>query len=265
MQFYGPFHHSEFSRERGNSGSYIGNKPEFKNFSIRKSGVYIWGFMFEKYKGDLLDAIDYRNRATDVEFTPKHIQFIPFYVGKGKNISARLNEHKNTRHGSSRMKWRFTDRYYTHFFKDPDFPIKLSTPGHRNNEDAFRLIWNNPNAIEYFNDRRCLKLIYPGIDIFEDASGSFPITNQTIERYAIPDSLFEIVEIKNNFWFCFAPVNTGTSLDQEEAFTFWSLKGYTTGQTLPFNSVNTSVAINIKDHTSTNIFKKGISKVFPGY
>jgi hypothetical protein len=255
--FYGPFHYVSIH----NNGIIQAN--------INQKGIYIWGFVYEIDKlGNLKDIIDFSNNID--EFDSSRMKFIPYYVGLGKNTSIwnRLIQHHQPTIGNGRKYIRLSSNYMRSFFNDPEFPIKYKRI--KNNELAINHAVIYPGEIEYFNDGDFLNLVYPnnGIPIRQNNNQNWPITNYNF----INDNLDVYINNRNNFWFCYMPIddiNDINILDAYEAATFYGLKGITISETKRFHFVDQT--IQIQDQTLCDIFKLKenniveISDVFPGY
>jgi hypothetical protein len=295
LNFYGPFHFNDFT-ENGIFKKYAPNKysinDELGNTlnipDLNQPGIYIWGNLFDiDSKQKLLHPTDCT--INNFKYNPKKHQFIPYYVGKiESSLFNRLTKHKNVRHGDGTKYIRFSFDYWKEFFKDADF--------HRESPFLIDIVSKNKNSIKYHNDKEVLRLIYPDMEITsipsrKDKDGEqkydHPITEQIIDGVLLPDNLSEVVEVKKNFWFCFAPFSEAQysnkdslrkDLESLETFVFYCLKGKTTSKAHQHNKKSTSnknncpkisVNFSIIDNTNnSNIFKKleytdGSELIFP--
>lgn len=272
LNFKGPFHLKE-----------LRTIAEIKN----GKGIYIWGFMYQKNGETIGEAVDFSANGLPVEFDPGTMQFIPYYVGIGDRttIFTRLLAHSKPKHGHASKYIRLSHDYMKEFFIGSplnkkfsiyQFPIKVGNKP--NNEAALKLINSSQTSkITYFNSADCLSAIYPVITltrktriIHGKAYNGYPISNQSIPpspgnpRGLLQDTLSDLVNDKNNFWFCYSLNPDDQPLTKLETYTFWTLKGLTTGQTESFENINDFSHI-IKADPRLNIFKGYCSKGFPGY
>lgn len=265
LRFYGPFHFSEIDQQSK------------KKSSQEKSGIYVWGFMYE-YKGStLMKPVDYRNPEPDKK------KFIPYYVGLRKDIFKRLKEHQNVRKGDATKYTRLSIDYMKSFFMDnntkgkdsenPNFPTHIGDKTFTNS--IVKLIENDNKKIIYFNSKVALEKIYKkeGIQLITcDGYNYSIICQRTNDGNKLYDSLYEIVDTKqmNNFWFCYAiPDEKGINLKIFETYTFYSLKGKTISKTGNYDKVNPdrvthNISIN-DEYLNAKIFKDKPSEIFPGY
>lgn len=249
LNFRGPFHWNHLA-----------------NLDLKeKSGIYIWGFVLDtNVNGELNLPFDYSiNNIPNCEANGCNlridVKFVPYYVGRSNNIESRLNEHKKITVGDALKYTRLNFNYYKSFFSDNDLPINvgqnkwiISSPNYKNS-----LI----GKIEYFNDSDILKLIYSNNISPIGKTGSYLITDQS---YILRDTLKEIVEFRNNFWFCFAELSNPTDID--EAQVFYSLKGKTTSKTLDYYAKCNDFYNQIIPSSSVQcIFKNTHSPLFTGY
>ena len=182
---------------------------------------------------------------------------MPFYVGKIKDsIFRRIKAHQKVRHGHSSKYIRLSLNYLRRFFKDnplhgktTNFPIVTKS---FDIDKGIAIHKEDNNTIIYLNSDMFLNEKYPNCKL-TSSGRDYPITNQK-DCYGnpLPDTLDEIVNIKNNFWFCYLPIETDKSLTEYETFVYYSLKGKTTSQTQKFSKVNKSIVI--KNDTDTDIF-----------
>jgi hypothetical protein len=118
--------------------------------------------------------------------------------------------------------------------------------------------------IIYFNSDIALNCIYPDAKPLNIGNGERANYQITKQGYIVDlkDTLLEIVGQKKNFWFCYALANPNKiKLEDCEAYTFFSLKGKTIGETkeLP----KPELQLKIIDNTKASIFKKSGSTVVP--
>jgi len=248
--------------------------------------------MYQRNGNNIGDAINFSENGLPVEFDPGEMQFIPYYVGIGDStpIFKRLLKHSKPRNGDAEKFIRLSHDYMKEFFvgfpnklkftifPHFEFPIKINRV--KNNDVALNLINSaHPPKITYFNSGACLSAIYPGITptgitrVYEKTGKvytNYPITEQIItpspanRRGYLPDSLSDLIIDKNNFWFCYSLNPDDKPLTQLETYTFWSLKGLTTGETNSFESIN-DVSHKIIAPPRLNIFKGYCTNSFPGY
>jgi hypothetical protein len=139
----------------------------------------------------------------------------------------------------------------TKFFKDPLFPLKIGNPSRA--KALINLIHTHPNSITYHNEKKVLQAIFPNLSII-NVGTNHPITLQKINGVCIPDTLEDLVDKNNNFWFCYLPIEEDMDLIKKcESDIFWSLKGKTVSSTKKFPDVDNT--ITIQDSTNTNIFE----------
>jgi hypothetical protein len=279
LNFKGPFHLKELSK--------IDEIREGK-------GVYIWGFMYLRNGESIGENVDFSVNGLPAEFDPGKMQFIPYYVGIGEStpIFKRLLKHSKSKYGDATKYIRLSHDYMKEFFigfpnkirfkifPHFEFPIKIHGPKYKNNEVALNLINSyRTSKITYFNSDACLSAIYSGISptgitrVLKKTGKvytNYPITNQRITVSPtnigghLPDTLSDLINDNNNFWFCYSLNPDDKHLTQLETYTFWSLKGLTTGETGSFESIG-DVSHTITSATGLNIFKKNRSNGFPGY
>lgn len=235
------------------------NPKGFVNPNLR--GIYVWGFMYE-YDGELQKPIDFSEKHIIDNYynngcnLPKNWRFLPYYVGKKEDsIFDRIKTHHKIRHGDATKYIRLSFDYLKYFFKDPDFPIKYNRV--RNINQVIKKFQKNQNAIDYFNHYDFLNLKYPNSALKANGRNlsDYPITDQR-DSFGMEfnDTLNEIIILKNNFWFCYLPIeDTNLNLVDFESFVFWSLKGATVSQTKKFEYINKK--LRIIDNTGLDIFK----------
>jgi uncharacterized protein YlbG (UPF0298 family) len=256
LNFYGPINFMNIDKK--------GNIKE-GNVNLNISGLYVWGFMYY-FDGETIGQ-PVNSSEDNFEYDSNTMKFIPYYVGKSDSttIYQRLKKHHNIRKGDAAKYIRLSLKYMKEFFKDSVFPIKFKRV--QNNSAIADLISNSAGKIEYFNDPNCLKLIYPNINL--NLSGrnntDCPIPQQKNGTQDLPDSLAQLIEENNNFWFCYCdlPQNPSFTLENLETYAFWSLKGKTVSQAGQCPVPNNNITIN--DLSKTNIFKNQPSKTFLGY
>lgn len=264
MNFYGPFHFNDIEPITGKIIENIANIPE-----PNQPGVYIWGFMYYYNSYGLVTPVNHRNLSA--KYNSNTMQFIPYYVGKHEfNIYSRIKQHydiRNINKNSDSDKYiRFSHSYMSNFFKDPLLPIKVGN--NSLDKKMIDIIKSNPSSITYYNSATVLNQIYPSLKVSSFGSNQ-PITIQKINDVCIPDTLEDLVDYMNNFWFCFAPKNKNTSILEEIETTFYySLKGKTISKTQSISKVETT--LEIKDYSNTKIFKKNNNQIvandnFSGY
>ncbi len=287
LSFKGPFHLKELRK--------IDEIKEGK-------GIYIWGFMYKRNGKSIGEAVDFRVNGLPVEFDQKNMQFIPYYVGIGDStpIFKRLLAHSKPKNGHATKYIRLSHDYMKEFFIGfpnkkrfrifPHFEFPIKIHGEKNNEVTLNLIKSSRTAkITYFNSANCLSAIYPVITLKRDtrtlheiAYYNYPITDQSIPPSPanlsgdLQDTLSDLILDINNFWFCYSLNPDDKHLTQLETYTFWSLKGLTTGETEGFDSLGTTsetgklastdkLWVEITPNPLLNIFKKEPSSDFPGY
>ena len=257
LEFKGPFHfsHLEYLNLKG------------------KSGIYIWGFMFNISNGKIMDIVDFADLKSIPNFNDCILDgkpfgyknekwiFIPYYVGKAESISIadRLKQHQKVRNYTSAKKYtRMSMDYYKLFFKYPDFKPNTGNRNGKRCNEIDNLIWpnngQNSNKITYQNCYKILNKLYT-LNILKKYKSNkktqnydYPITDYNV----IPDTLNEVVDCKKNFWFCYAELDEkgenelkeykstlkkgcrSEFLKNPEAQTFYSLKGKTISETLPY-------------------------------
>jgi hypothetical protein len=250
----GPIHYENLDKK----GKIINNPKGLVNPTER--GIYVWGFMYN-YDGSFKNPINFSDKNILENYyangckLPDNWKFLPYYVGKKEgNIFKRIKTHHNVRHGDAAKYIRLSYDYLIHFFKDPKFPIKYNRV--RNINQTISKFQDDPNSIEYFNRLDFLNLKYPKSIL--KGSGrkltDYPITEQKdFLGTQLKDTLDEIVNSNNNFWFCFLPVDEiYPNLTEYESFVFWSLKGMTVSQTERYQKINNT--ISIVNNTGLDIF-----------
>jgi hypothetical protein len=272
LTFHGPFHFDEIEYK---TGSFKKDKNIQNTPNPNKSGIYIWGFMYYFNKHGLIAPVNFHNSLPF--YNEAVMKFIPYYVGKNtSNVFSRIRQHQNVRNvlekgGEKRFKedgnkyTRLSHGYMMGFFNDPLFPIKIGNASRA--KELISLIETYPNAVTYYNDRLVLEKIYPKLKIVNEED-NHPITAQRIDEIHIPDTLDDLVNYMNNFWFCFAHKENIENLETFETTVFYSLNGKTISKTESFEKADQG--ITIIDNTATEIFQKvnGVIKPtnnFPGY
>ncbi len=118
-------------------------------------------------------------------------------------------------------------------------------------------------GVEYYNNPDFLKFRIKKentIDLNNIISVGPSKNNNPITKFnSIKDSLDELVNKKNNFWFCYGIVKNEDSLfscylENFETLTFYSLKGKTISKTGNFN--NLLEELLLIDKTDISIFKE---------
>ena len=257
LEFNGPIH---FDNVDAKTGSIIKNPNKLKSPNGR--GIYIWGFIYECSKnGELIKPVDFSIKENFLKYEKNDFKlldnwkFIPYYVGKKEdNIFSRIKTHHNILNGDATKYIRLSHSYMRNFFNCPSFPVKYKR--NSNKSQAINLLTSNPDSIEYFNDADFLKRKYAGIRLESHGRNGtdYPIILQrNINSQKLPDTLEELINHKNNFWFCYLLVDdSNVNLTNYETFTFWSLKGKTVSETQKFTSINNSLVID--DKTKAGIF-----------
>lgn len=265
IEFKGPFN--------------IYNNDSYQNHldELNKPGIYIWGFKFYKNSdGSIGEPVDFNCLDENKEQI-----FIPYYVGKieGKLIN-RLNTHKKVTEGHAAKYTRISSEYIKMFFEDEDFQIN---DGKKIDIEKIK----ENKGIEYYNNPDFLKFRIKKentIDLNNIISVGPSKNNNPITKFnSIKDNLDELVNKKDNFWFCYGIVKNEDSLfscylENFETLTFYSLKGKTISKTGNFN--NLLEELLLIDKTDISIFKektmskkiikeKYLNKIneveFPGY
>ena len=257
LKIQGPVHFDNVDKK----GNLIKNPKGWSNPNTR--GVYVWGFMYIYENGKFIKPIDFLDKEVlevlDLYYSnkcelPENWKFLPYYVGKKEgSIFSRIKTHQKVRQGDARKYIRLSFDYLREFFKDPLYPVKYNRKP--NLPAVLEKHQQDPNSIEYFNSDKFLNLKYPNCILTPSGRNStdYPITDQNdCNGNPLPDTLDKIVNQKNNFWFCYLPIDEDKSLTKYETFVFYSLKGKTTIQTQRFSSVIKSIVI--KNDTDTDIF-----------
>ena len=271
LKIQGPVHFDNVDKK----GNLIKNPKGWSNPNTR--GIYVWGFMYLYENGIFLNPIDFSDKkildsylANNCEL-PANWKFLPYYVGKKEgSIFSRIKTHHKVKHGDATKYIRLSFDYLREFYKDPLYPVKYNRipnlPAVLVKHDQ------DPNSIEFFNSDKFLNLKYPNSLLTPTGRNltDYPISYQKdLIGNPLPDTLDEIVNLKNNFWFCYLPVNQEQSLTDFESFVFWSLKGKTISQTQNFSSVDKSIVI--KNNTDTGSFETDVNNnlvpkaTFTGY
>lgn len=299
LVFKGPFHFD-----------HLNDLLNDKKSKINNHGIYIWGFVMKQddnaQNGLQIEDFTENNipqfKITGVKLN-NNSYFIPYYVGKveSESIAKRLSEHRKVRSDKNSRKYtRLSIDYYTYFFKDPNFKPNTGNRYGKRCTEIFNIIWpkngQKSNKITYHNCNEILNKLYN-----LNTPKKYKSNNKT-ENYDYPitdyiginDTLFELVDSKKNFWFCYAELNEELEkelqeyrstlkkrsrsefLKNPEAQTFYSLRGKTISETTAFKSVKLKYTIKAEP-TCEHIFnldsttKEGIlqdpndPKSFPGY
>lgn len=241
---------------------------------INNPGIYIWGFMVDSKYNTL-------NCKNIKEFNSEKMSFLPYYVGMatGKSdmtIYKRLKKHKEVTKSDAAKYTRLSKKHLKTFYNDPLFPL------HFDNESSKKylnklLIYNlnhDNKAISYFNNPMFMfflyqkKLINKLDELFKNHEpNNVPITLDTFKDW-IDDPLDEIVNNKNNFWFCYADdrsYENKNANDNEirafyeslESLTYYSLKGKTISKTKKFETISDNIQVKCNDNL-INIFKEKV-------
>lgn len=244
---------------------------------IDKPGIYIWGFMVDSKYNTL-------NCKNIKEFNSEKMSFLPYYVGMatGKSdmsIYKRLKKHKNVTKSDAAKYTRLSKKHLKTFYNDPLFPMHFdneSSKKYLNKLLIYNLNYDN-KAISYINNPMFMfflyqkKLINKLDELFKNHDpNNIPITLDIFKDW-IDDPLDEIVNNKNNFWFCYAEFSYNKGNENEirafyeslESLTYFSLKGKTISKVKQWNE--DKKRFTIKDITNTNIFKDEPSTEFTGY
>lgn len=256
ITFNGPYHFNDIDPK---TGKLIKNQNNIPEPNMR--GIYIWGFMYYYNSNGLIAPINFNKETSN--YDSSIMQFIPYYVGKSESniFMDRITKHHDVRNISKKSdadKYiRFSHGYMHEFFKDEKFPIKIGSVSRASN--LISLNKEYPNAITYHNELKVLKNIYPLLDVVTVDTNQ-PITVQSINGELIPDTLDDIVNQKNNFWFCYATFpDKNINLLEIETSVYYSLKGKTISMTEKYN--NQTIKIN----SNLNIFDEVASANFKGY
>lgn len=268
LNFKGPFHWDHLVNSKNP------NSLNLLNLN-NKSGIYIWGFVYDlDTNGNLNQIIDF---STKTGGSKHHLlkslfkidgcdiskaysngsKFIPYYVGLiNGSISSRLNNHHSVRTNDNAKKYlRLKLNFYKEFFKiNSGFEIFIKNKELQQYKNHTALVLKNKNSIDYFNNFCLLytinKNIKPKTFFTNQNITDVPITDCFIIGNQIPDTLDYIVSDNsqhskntfkknslNNFWFCYAELPDGYSANEEmEAQTFYSLNGKTISKTLPYRN-----------------------------
>jgi len=243
LNFKGPFHFSHL------------NSLNLKG----KAGIYIWGFAFDlDENGQLNETIDFskgiqipteylneNKEPIGCDFKALNWKFIPYYVGKHESsLENRLTEHHLVTQGNGLKYTRLRKNHYKDFFKS--FPILNKGKNSKKNNQV--KLYPYIDLVEYFNDDCILKAIYPGILPTEVRTKrknkpdeiNYPIDKQIYNNKSLNDTLDEIVNKNNNFWFCYAeiPSKDKHGIKSAEPFTYYCLKGITISQTKKYSFGN---------------------------
>jgi hypothetical protein len=210
LEFKGPFHID---------GIYSVNELTPQN----KTGIYIWGFMYDKKDGCQGEPIDFSKIPYDSssEYSSSHM-FIPYYVGLDSSINTftRLKEHHNLFSDTAKY-LRFEHSYMSQFYKGGNnFPIAFKGQRSRPTEIKAWLQANvNKDKIQYFNEPSVMEAIYGSKTVkskygnvnreFDFMQGnpcySVRIKKNGKNKYlGIGDTLAELIAERNNMFFAYA-------------------------------------------------------------
>jgi hypothetical protein len=187
----------------------------------RKAGVYIWGFLYNKNKDKILNF----ENVSDPKFNSNIHQFIPFYVGQSRDIYKRLGNHSLVRSNDS-IKWpRFSLLFMLEFYNW--VPLQKHTA--RYYSDYKDIHDCNNNALLFYSEMNLMKSIYPhnhaDIDFYYNRGQAGIADVQG--RLNVIDTLSEIINIQNNFWYMEVDDVIASASDRKdcEALIHLSLKG----------------------------------------
>jgi hypothetical protein len=197
------------------------------------------------------------------EFDSDKMKFLPYYVGKIESkLSLRLSQHKNITTDKNAKKYiRLSLNYLKEFFKNTDyenidinFPIKTnnSTPIYKKLID----IDKENYGIEYYNNSKFLEY---KLKLNNDLMKINPNDNPIDLFESVNDTLDQIINGNNNFWFCYGISDIEKDslfscyLESFETLTYYSLKGKTVSKTGVFHILLEE--IELIDNTKSNIFK----------
>lgn len=226
----------------------------------KKPGIYIWGFVADK---EIKNFVDFKESKL-IEFCPKTMKFIPYYVGLDSDLLSRIKSHKSFDKHPATKYTRMSKQYMLEFFKDPEFPLKTDK------KDIHQEFINlNPSKPEqpkiiYYNNSDFLRETYENC-VVESKKTENPINvfnekNQENQENQISDTLRELAENMNNFWFCYAPIENKDylrcKLEDFESLTFHTLKGKTISQVKKIEEVNENLVVSFEGQELENIFKK---------
>ena len=146
LEFYGPLHFEQIEAPTGTIKDNYNKWPD-----PNKSGIYIWGFMYERHGDSLGNPVSFSIR--EIRYDSSSMQFIPYYVGiatgdSNVTINKRIKDHHNISHGNARKYTRLEWNYYPKFYKS--FPISFK--GKSNKEEFIRFVNDNPGKLIYFNN-----------------------------------------------------------------------------------------------------------------
>lgn len=204
-----------------NVPNHVSNLSTFISNKQGKAGVYIWGFLYNKKKNQILDFADVLQPMFNVDLH----QFIPFYVGQSRDIYKRLGNHSLVRSNDS-VKWqRFTMNFMLEFYKW--IPLqKHTTKYHAEYMD----IHNHTKGLVFYSEVGLMKHIYPHLkyaDIdFYYKRGQAGIADVQ-GRLKIKDTLSDIINNRNNFWYMEVdqPIPDAKKRKDCEAMVHLALKG----------------------------------------
>jgi hypothetical protein len=283
--FKGPFHFDHLHNPKTKQGQY-GN---IKSLDLsQKSGIYIWGFMYDLENNQLINPIDFSEIKTEIpefifeknsdnENVPigvncvvkekRNWKFIPYYVGLDAHLPSRVISHHKITTGNSKKYTRLKINRYKDFFKIGNFPIFIKGQGTKQRRDILNHIINKNNPIDYFNNYFILKEIHSELTLsicpgLKELWNDLPIdickwNNKT-------DSLEQIIINQNNFWFCYAELpSNDPATPYMEAQTYYSVKGITISETLDYTSNAGNFVHKINpSKTCEDIFKRVNNNIF---
>jgi hypothetical protein len=210
---------------------------------VTKPGVYIWGFLYNMDKNEILNF----ENISNPEFNPNKHKFIPFYVGQSEDIYKRLGNHSLVRSNDS-IKWpRFSFPFMLQFYKWVP-PQKHTASYWRKYKDIHTIYQQTcqKDALLFYSKVDVMKHIHPNqiadIDFFY-SRGQAGIADVQ-GRLNIIDSLSQIINIHNNFWYMEVDEQIKIASDRKdcEAQIHLSLKG---GVISRYHIENPSISIQV--------------------
>ena len=253
--------------------------------ALQNPGVYIWGFLAEKgdnHDHKILCYPEYRHYKGVID---ESFCFIPYYVGESSSsISDRLikDHHQPTKNPANKYT-RITNGYFKGFINSDKLPfggtksrkkivgyfykcIQGISPNKYFGLVKSQVIYNN---IFNFLQGVCGSKIFPKYKnpVGSIAKSHFPITDQNNNGAKFDDILHEYINVRNNFYFLYAPYNGKTT--ELEAVLYFQLVGFTIGSTkldlnqLVKKGLSNQYSINLP--YGINILKSGISDDFDGF
>lgn len=261
LDFHGPFHFNDINK----NGQIKNDRNPNNSPAPDKPGIYIWGFMYYYNYDGLTEPVDFKK--DDIRFNENKMKFIPYYVGEHKkSIINRICQHHKIQEGDRAKYLRLSNDYMKEFFKDNCFPIHTNTKKHKENIKCI-VKSNSSTKITYCNYPEILQMIYPNLKIVCNGRNGTdcPITLQKIFNQELPDTLSDLIYLKNNFWFCYANLLNATTseIKQHETYVYYALKGKTISNTGKCPVKSNGISIN--NCTSSDIFKESPSEIFNGY